>query len=276
MTLRDLSALLYAIAAVLACGSSPSAQSGATENTATADVNAEANRRAAAKTQIQFGAVYEHLSKGYSPWRSASLELRTGRGGSHVHVGIEETTRFSLLDHNVTLGVGRRVGSRWTVTGEAQSSPSHHVSAIWGARGHGEFIAGGGWSLNAGLLHRRYSSASVDLAEMGVERYVARYRAAYSFYRARLHGGETSTSHRAQGDLYYGPLSSSTGLSVSMGDEIENVAPFGVLRADIRAAAVVGRHWIRPTWFVTYDAVVHEQGAFYTRRRMSVGLAHRF
>jgi len=49
---------------------------------------------------------------------------------------------------------------------------------------------------------------------MGVERYMARYRAAYTLYRARLHGGETSTSHRVQGDLYYGLLSSSAGVSV--------------------------------------------------------------
>jgi YaiO family outer membrane protein len=254
MTVRGLWPLGFVVVAVLASGSSAAGQ----------------------ETQIQFGAIYEHLSNGYSPWRSASLELRAGGASGSVHAVVEETTRFSLLDHNVTLGVERRVASRWTFTGEAQWSPSHRVSAVWGARGQIEFIAGGGWSLHANLLHRRYSSASVDLVAMGVERYIARYRAAYTFYRARLHGGETSTSHRVQGDLYYGLLSSSAGVSVSVGEEVENVGPFGVLRTDVRAAAVVGRHWIHPTWFVTYEAAVHEQGDFYTRRRTSVGLGHRF
>ena len=260
MRVRGLCPLGFAVVAVLVSGSSAAGQPGATEDT----------------KQIQFGAVYEHLSNGYSPWRSASLELRAGGASGRVHVVVEETTRFSLLDHNVTLGVARHVASRWTFTGEAQSSPTHRVSALWGARGQIEFIAGGGLSLHANLLHRRYSSASVDLTAMGVERYIARYRAAYTFYLARLHGGETSTSHRVQGDLYYGLLSNSAGVSVSVGEEVENVGPFGVLRTDIRAAAVVGRHWIRPTWFVTYEAVVHEQGDFYTRRRTSVGLGHRF
>lgn len=258
--MRGFCPLGFAVVAVLACGTPAAAQPGTTEDAG----------------QIQFGAVYEHLSNGYSPWRSASLELRAGGASGRVHVAVEETTRFSLLDHNVTLGMARRVASRWTITGEAQSSPSHRISALWGARGQIEFIAGGGWGLHANLLHRRYSFASVDLAAMGVERYMARSRAAYTLYRARLHSGETSTSHRVQGDLYYGLLSSSAGVSVSMGEEVENLGPFGVLRTHVRAAAVVGRHWIRPTWFVTYDALIHEQGDFYTRRRTSVGLGHRF
>jgi YaiO family outer membrane protein len=227
-------------------------------------------------TQLQFDAAYEHLSNGYSPWRSASLELRAGGASGRVHAVVEEAARFSYLDHNLTLGIERRLTSRWTLSGEAQSSPSHHVSAIWGARGQIEFIAGGGWNVQASLLHRRYSSASVDLSTMAVERYMSRYRGAYSFHAARLHSGEMSTSHRGQGDLYYGPLSSSVGVSVSVGEEVENVGPLGVLRTDVRAAAVVGRQWICPTWFVRYDAVVHEQGTFYTRRRTSVGLGHRF
>ena len=225
---------------------------------------------------MQFGAVYEHLSNGYSPWRSANVDLLAGGATSRVHLVVEETARFSQLDHSLTLGVERRASSRWTFAGEAQASPSHRVSAMWGAGGRIEFIAGGGWSLHASLLHRRYTATSVDLEAIGVERYLSRYRAAYSFYRARLDGGETSASHRVQGDLYYGLSNSSAGLSISVGEEIENIGPFGILRTDVRAAVVVGRHWIHPTWFVTYEAVVHEQGDLYTRRRTGVGLGHRF
>ncbi len=277
MTVRGLCPFGVAVLVVLVSGSSAAGQPGATEDKAVPDARvADAGRKAAAGTQVEFGAAYEHLSNGHRPWRSASFELRTGGASGRVHVAVEEMTRFLLLDHNVIVGVERRVAPRWTLAGEVQSSPSHHVSALWGAGGRIEFIAGDGWSLHANLLHRQYSSASVDLAAMGVERYIARYRAAYTLYRARLHGGETSTSHRVQGDLYYGLLSSSAGVSVSMGQEVENVGLVGVIRTDVRAAAVVGRHWIHPKWFVTYEAVIHEQGDFYTRRRTSVGLGHRF
>jgi len=262
VTVRGLRRVGFAFVVVLVCGSSAAGQSGVSEDTP--------------ETQIQFGAAYEHLSNGYRPWRSASLELRSGGASGRINIAVEETTRFSLLDHSVTLGVERRVASRWTFAGDAQTSPSHRVSALWAARGRIEFIARDGWSLHASLLHRRYSSASVDLAATGVERYIARYRAAYRFYRARLHGGDSSSSHRVQGDLYYGILSSSAGVSLSVGQEVENVGLVGVLRTDVRAAAVVGRHWFHPTWFVTYEAVLHQQGDFYTRRRTSVGLGHRF
>jgi YaiO family outer membrane protein len=265
------------VVAVLSFGSAASGQPGAAEEpNAVPDAPVgDADTPAAPGTLLQFHAGYEHLSNGYRPWRSAGLELRAGGAGGRVHLAVEERARFSQVDHNITVGVERRVASRWVLAGEGQSSPSHGISATWGARGQVEFVTGRGWNLQASLLHRRYATASVVLGAMGVERYLSRYRAAYWFYRARL-GRETSASHRVQGDLYYGPLSSSAGLSLSMGQEVENVGPSGILRTDVRAAAVVGRHWIDSTWFVAYEALVHEQGEFYTRRRTMVGLGHRF
>jgi YaiO family outer membrane protein len=267
---------LLLVAAVLSFGSAASAQPVEETTTVPDSQVADAGARAAAGTLIQFNVGYEHLSNGYSPWRSAGLELRDAGVKGGVHLAVEERSRFSLLDHDVRFGVERRVASRWVFTGEGQVSPSHRISAIWGAGGQVEFIAGAGWSLHASLLRRRYRAASVDLGAIGVERYLSRYRAAYWFYRARLDGGETSASHRVQGDLYYGPLTSSAGLSVSMGDEVENLGPSGILTTAVRTAAVVGRHWMNPTWFVAYEVVVHEQGDFYTRRRIMVGLGHRF
>jgi len=221
---------------------------------------------------IQFRVAYEQLSKGYAPWRSASLDVR----GSGFSAAVEETTRFSQLDHNITGGVQRHLASRLIVASEAGVSPSHHVSPTWGLAGRVELDAGAGWGLQASLQHRRYTSASVDLSAMTVERYFSRWRAAYTLYLARLRGGEASASHRAQGDLYYGRSSNSVGVSVSTGDELENLQPIGVLRTPVHAASVVGRQWIAPTWCVEYDALVHEQGTFYTRRRVSVGLGYRF
>jgi YaiO family outer membrane protein len=267
----------FIVLAVLAYGSSAAGQPQATDGAAARQARVvEAGREQTTRTQIQLGAVYEHLSNGYSPWRSASLELRAGGARGKMHVVVEETSRFSQRDHNVTFGIERHLAPGWILSAEAQASPSHRVSATWGARGEIAYTTGTGWGLHASLLHRTYTSASVDLATMSVERYVSRYRAAYSLSAARLHGGGMSTSHRVQGDLYYGSSSSSVGASVSVGEELENVAPFGVLRTDVRGAAVVGRQWIHPTWFVTYDAVVHDQGDFYTRCRASVGIGYRF
>jgi YaiO family outer membrane protein len=226
--------------------------------------------------QLQLGAGYEHLSNGYSPWRNAVLDVQAvgPRGG--VRAAVEESSRFSTVDHNVIIGVERRLASQWIVSGEAELSPSHHVSPLWGALGQVGILAGNGWSLQANLRHRRYTSSSVDLATFTIERYVSRYRAAYSLYLTRLHGGEKSTSHRVQGDLYFGPLSSSVGVSLAAGQEVESVGSFGLLRTDVRAVAVTGRQWFSPKWFLRYEALVHEQGTLYSRRRLGVAVGHRF
>jgi YaiO family outer membrane protein len=108
-----------------------------------------------------------------------------------------------------------------------------------------------------------------------VERYVSRYRAAYSLYAARLQS-ERSIGHRVQGDVYYGHSSSSVGLALSLGDEVESTLPNGVLRTSVRGAGVVGRQWLTPRWLLICDALVLQQGALYTRRRISIGLEHRF
>jgi len=226
-------------------------------------------------TQLQFAAAYDHLSNGYDPWRTATLELRTNGLGLSAHARVEETMRFSQLDHNVTLGVQRRMTSRFTVGGGAQVSPSHRVSPKWAALGDVELAGRGGWGVLAAVRHLQYTSAPVTISASTVERYVSRYRAAYSLYAARLQS-ERSIGHRVQGDVYYGHSSSSVGLAVSLGDEVESTLPNGVLRTSVRGAGVVGRQWLTPRWLLIYDALVLQQGALYTRRRISIGLEHRF
>jgi YaiO family outer membrane protein len=227
------------------------------------------------RTQLQFGAAYEHLSNGYQPWRTATLQIRATGPDLAAHASVEETTRFSQLDHIVAVGVERRLTSRWAVGAEAHASPSHHFSATWGALGHIGFTAGRGWGVQTDVRHLEYTSAPVTVAAMTVERYVSRYRTAYSLYAARLHS-DGSISHRTQGDVYYGGSSSSVGVSLSVGEEVESVVPGGVLRTQVRGAGVVGRHWFAPQWLVIYDALVQQQGALYTRKRISLGLARRF
>ena len=228
-------------------------------------------------TRLHLGVAYEHLSNGYGPWRSASLGLHAaGRDGGALYAVVQETTRFMQRDYEVMAGAQHRLSSRLMAVVEAETSPSHHVSATWGVLGRLELDAGNGWGVHASLRHRRYTAATADLSSMTLERYLGRYRAAYTLYVSRLDGGGVSASHRVHGDLYYGRLSSSVGVGVSVGEELENVQPIGVLETQVRAAAVVGRQWLTPTWFVMYDALLHEQGALYTRRRLSLSLGHRF
>ena len=185
-------------AASLAAAQANESDDSETRETSSSKADTVASR-GAQQTRLQFGAAYEHVSNGHRPWRSATLALHAaGRTGGSRYAVVQETMRFSQLDHDVM-----------------------------------------------------------------------------AVYVSRLGGGETSASHRVHGDLYYGRLSSSVGLSVSAGEEVENVPPLGVVRTPERAVAVVGRQWLTPRWFVVYDTLIHEQGTFYTRR-VSASLGHQF
>jgi len=193
-----------------------------------------------------------------------------------VYGAIHETTRFSRLDHDVMAGFRQRVSPRLTLVVEGQASPSHHVSPKWDGLGQVEVVAEGGWNVQAGLRHRKYESASVSLGAMTVERYWGRYRGAYTLYVSHLAAAGSSTSHRVHGDYYYDRLNSSIGVSIAAGRELENVGLRGVLRSDVRSAALTGQQWLGSSWFIRYDALVHEQGTLYTRTRVSASLGHRF
>jgi len=250
---------------------------GAVAPTPSSSSDAESSTEPTSHSWLQAETAYEGLSHGYDAWRSTTLSLGVERrDGRALYGSVARTTRFSLLDHEITIGVRSRPARRVIVSAEAEASPSHHVSPTWGMLGHVDIDAGGGWGVEADIRHRHYASDDVELGAMTIERYVAQFRVAYVLSAARLGGGAAAFGQRAQGDVYYGPRTNRIGLIVSTGNEIEHVEPLGVLRTPVRAIAIVGRQWLASRWFLSYDASVHEQGALYTRRRVNVGLGTRF
>lgn len=223
--------------------------------------------------QVQLGMAYERLSNGYEPWRSITLDVRAGGSRGVIHAAVDESTRFSQVDHNITAGFERRLASRWTIGGDVQASPSPHFSPTWGTRAGIEFASGTGWGVQGSNRRLHYLANDVTVSAATLERYVSRYRIAYSIADARLDGAG-AISQRVNGDLYYGP--SSVGVLVAFGDEVESLIPDGVLRTHVRAVGVMGHQAVRPRWLLVYDAVIHRQGSFYTRRRFSAGVQHRF
>jgi len=228
-------------------------------------------------TSLQLDAAYEHLSRGLSPWRTAGLTVQSERAaGAMWRFGIRESVRFSRLDHGVTAAFQRPLSARVTASVEGGVSPSHHVLPQWAALGAVQVRVRGAWIAHASVQHRRYVDARVHIASTTVERYLRRYRGAYTLYLSNLGGLDTAVSQRLEGNVYYGAGTSSIGLSVSAGDELENIQPLGVLRTPVRSIAVSGKHWVTPAWFMAYDTMVHEQGVLYQRRRVSLTVGRRF
>jgi YaiO family outer membrane protein len=226
--------------------------------------------------RVQFGVAHESLSGGRDPWRSVTLDLSNSRNGQTFYGAVRETTRFSMLDHQFMAGLSRRLSPRLTAVAELEVSPSHELLAQWAVLGQVIAIVGNGWNVQPAFRHGEYTTASVNMGAVTAERYWGPYRAAYTLYVGHLVGGGVAPSHRAHGDYFYGSHGSNVGFSVATGHELESVEFRGVLKTEVRSAALVGRQWLTPRWFLVYDAVVHKQGIYYTRKRLGLGLGYRF
>jgi len=111
----------------------------------------------------------------------------------------------------------------------------------------------------------------------GVERYFGSYRAAYTLYNGKPEGESSASSHRLAFDYYYHGERSRIGVAVTWGREVEYVGPpTGIIVSDVRAFALLGRHWLTPSWALTWDLGTHEQGDLYRRTGGRLGLRHRF
>lgn len=226
--------------------------------------------------EVEGGLTHERVNRDLPDWKSVYLEAAHGLAPGQTAYGqVRETERFNLRDTEFTAGYYHPLGD-WTGLVEGSYSPDHHVLAQWSLLGQLAWRAGAGWVASGGWRQNEYSSSSARVLIAGLERYFGRYRAAYTVYNGRPEGAGSGSAHRVALDYYYGEHSR-LGAAVTFGRELENVgAPTGVISSDVRAFAVLGRHWLTGAWAVTWELGTHEQGELYRRTGARLGLRHRF
>ena len=232
---------------------------------------------AQAATEIEAGVSYDDLDSGRSSWNSHYLR------GAHdfaprltLYGELRETERFELDDTEISGGLYLPLSEAWTGLIEASLSDTHRVLAKNSVYGQLRRGFAGGWGLSAGLRHSEYTASATDLLVLGVERYWASWRAAYTFYSGRPEGAGSGAAHRVELHRFYGERSS-IGVSVAKGREVENVGPpTGVITSDVTSLVLVGRHWISPEWAFSYELHRVEQGDLYNRNGLQLGIRYRF
>lgn len=218
----------------------------------------------------------ESLSNG-TDWHDASLEMTSDAGSpGRWYAAFHEVGRFSLRDEHFSGGYAHPVGKRTVLSIEAQGSFSHRVVPQFGGGGRVDVRVGRGWVLNSGVSGRRYDTGAVTILTAGLEKYVSRFRLAYTSYSAFL-GGEGSFSNALSFDTTYGSGEDNLfGVTIAAGDELEQDVRAALRASEIRAISARGRHWIGRRVGLLYTIGVHDQGTLYTRRGGTVGIALRF
>ncbi len=208
-------------------------------------------------------------------WHEQSLTWQRNWQPRHgAEVTFTRVRRFGLEDTRAAADYSRPLAPDLTLGLEAAASPAHHVlaRATGGARLAWEFEHA--WLLNAGLRASRYDEGLVRQASLGLERYAGAFSASLAWLPAQALGASTS-SVVARGNWYYAERSS-LGVTLASGREATRVAADRLVLADVRTAALAGRHAIAPAWGLGWSLERTRQGDFYTRRTVGLSLQHEF
>ena len=132
------------------------------------------------------------------------------------------------------------------------------------------------WSLGLRYRHGSYETSDVDTLSTLVEKYVGTYSFGYSLNTAKVSGiSDPHFGHLLRLNRDYGDANR-VGLVVGFGEEAETVAPGVVQVTDTRSVSLNGVHWTGAAWGLSWEAGWYEQGHFYDRIRIRLGLEHRF
>jgi len=232
----------------------------------------------ASALELEGGLTHERLTNDRPDWNSVYVEAAHELAPRQTLYGLlRGTERFDLRDIEIAGGYYHPFDASWTGLIEASYSPDHNVLPEASVLGHLSWAAGSGWVLSGGARFSEYTLNGARVLMGGVERYFGSYRAAYTLYNGKPEGESSASSHRLAFDYYYYGERSRIGVALTWGREVEYVGPpAGIVVSDVRAFALLGRHWLNASWALTWDLGTHEQGDLYRRTGGRLGLRHRF
>ena len=228
-----------------------------------------------ATTHIELSADSSRLSNGTPDWRETTLRLtRKLSRQSAKTIELTQTNRFGLDDQEISGLLSTPLSDKLTATVSGSISPTHRVLARQRVEGSIQYEFAPAWLVHGGLGHRRYDTVRVDQANLMLEHYFSSFSVSAAWKPVRA-SGVSSESAELRFSYYYGDANFA-GLIVSNGQESTSITPSTVVLADVRAIALLGRHWLTRQWAMNYALTRAQQGNFYTRNSVRLGAEYAF
>jgi YaiO family outer membrane protein len=220
---------------------------------------------------------YEELSGDRPAWKSASLGYTRPLGEARrVFAGLHLEERFDTRDEQFIVGWSDRLDDDWSYGLTADFSPDAELLPEWSVTAEAGRALPQDWSLGFRLRHAGYETVDVDTLAPSLEKYFDTFSVGYTLNIAKTSDiSSPSFGHMVQLAHEYGDANN-IALVVGFGEEAETVAPGVVLVTDTKSVALRGLHWISTAWAIRWDTGWYEQGDFYDRYRVRIGLEHRF
>ncbi len=228
-------------------------------------------------SRLSVDASYEDLSGDRPAWRGASVGLDRRLGGArHVFAGLHLEERFDTRDTQALFAYADRLNADWSYGVSGDLAPGADVLPQWSVTAEAGRRLPDAWSLGFRLRHASYESVGVETLAGSVEKYIGDFSAGYALNVAKTGGIDNpSLGHRLHLARDYG-RDSRIAFVIGFGEEAETVAPGTVQVTDTRSASLQGLHWTSAAWGISWEAGWYEQGDFYDRIRIRLGLEHRF
>lgn len=236
---------------------------------------AQAQTPTALSNSVELAHEHESLTRGLDDWRDTSLRIaHTYAPRQAVDLWVRQTSRFSQDDTELGLNYSQPLSERLTASVEAAHSPSHRVLPRHALGAGLQYEFAPAWLVHTGVKSTRYDNTTVAQGLLMLEHYFSSFSASVSWRPARALGRHAN-SFELRGSYFYGDKSM-IGLIVASGREATAIGAQNVVLADVRSAALVGRHWLRNDWALTYTIARTRQGNFYTRTGLRLGVQHAF
>jgi YaiO family outer membrane protein len=227
-------------------------------------------------TDLELGATYESLTNGFPAWSSQYLLFTKKYDAQRVdYAEVDDVSRFSKHDVQLTLGAYFPLGARWAGFAEGSFSPTYRVLPSNSIAAGATYNSGSKWYEGVTLRHTGYASTNVNSTALSLEHYWASFRIAYSVTAAHLQATGTDVDHSIELDRYYGEKNSYVGIGYTFGREVENVGLPALLVSNVNGLSISGRHWTSDRWAIAYGLESFKQGASYTRSGGHLGLDYR-
>lgn len=222
------------------------------------------------KYRWEFSASRELLDNGAPDWEQ--LDVLFGRNLTEkvlATLSASTMNRFGTRDTQFGFGGSLEVGENWTATVGFTISSSPNFLPDTGLDLELRRRFEHGWAGGVRWRRRNYEISSVNSFGLITERYIRKYRIAYSLDNARL-SYEQAVVHALTVN-FYANSGSRLGVILAAGEEVEIGGPGQLLKTDVNSIALTGRHPINKHLGFGWRLATHRQGPFY--RRNSIGIS---
>lgn len=225
--------------------------------------------------ELELSLRQDWLDSGFDNWRSQRLDYASTQADALGWYGaLVREQRFGEWDQGAEFGAVVALDDNWTLQPEVGYQADPYFLPEWYADLRLQRLLPRGFLGAVSVRRTHYETTRVDRLALAAERYWGSWRAGYTLNVTDVANAGTPIGHDLSLDYYYSGLSYA-GLRLTVGEE-EAVEEQQLITSDVKALSLQGRHWLNGRWALSWEVGYHQQGDYYDRQWLQLGLRHAF